>query len=83
MPHRYDEAWANSHASSAPSLIVHGANDEDIPIDITRAFLWRRRNHPEPPNLLEIPDAGHTDLMDPESPAALTVIDLVARLART
>jgi acetyl esterase/lipase len=82
MPHRYDEACANSHASSAPSLIVHGTNDEDVPIDLTRAFMWTRRNHPEPPSLLEIPDAGHMDLIDPESPAGLTVIDLVTRLAR-
>jgi pimeloyl-ACP methyl ester carboxylesterase len=83
MPRRYEEACANSHASSAPSLIAHGTNDEDVPIDITRTFLWTRRNHREPPSLLEIPDAGHMDLIDPESPAGLTVIDLVTRFART
>ena len=83
MPQRYDEACANSHAALAPSLIVHGTNDEDVPIDITRAFMWTRRNDPEPPNLLEIPDAGHMDLIDPESPAGLTVIDFVTRFLRT
>jgi acetyl esterase/lipase len=46
MPRRYDEAWAHSHASSALSLIVHGTNDEDIPIDITRAFPGRAETTP-------------------------------------
>ena len=79
LPYRYDEACANSNASLAPSLIVHGTNDEDVPIDITRAFLWTRRSDPEPPSLLEIPDAGHMDLIDPESPAGLAVIDFLNR----
>src|SRR6516165_9350344 len=79
MPHRYDEACANSHASLAPSLIVHGTNDEDVPIDITRALLWTRRSDPEPPSRLEIPDAGHMDLIDPELPAGLAVIDFLNR----
>lgn len=83
MSHRYDEACASSHAWLVPSLIVHGTNDEDVPIDITRAFMWTRRNDPEPPSLVEIPEAGHMDLIDPESPAGLTVIDFVTRCART
>jgi acetyl esterase/lipase len=82
MSGRYDEACASTHASSARRVIVHGTRDEDVPIDITRAFIRARQNDPEPPSLLEIPDAGHMDLIDPQSPVGLTVIDLVARLAR-
>jgi acetyl esterase/lipase len=82
MPSRYDEACASSHASSAPRVLVHGTEDEDVPIDIARAFMWTRQNDPQPPILLEIPDAGHMDLIDPDSPAGLTVIDFVTRLAR-
>jgi acetyl esterase/lipase len=82
MPSRYDEACASSHAASALRFIVHGTKDEDVPIDIARAFMQARQNDPERPNLLEILDAGHMDLIDPESPAGLVVIDLVTRLAR-
>jgi len=46
IPHRYEEASGNSHASLAPSLMVHGRNDADVPFDITRAFMWTRRNDP-------------------------------------
>jgi len=82
MPSRYDEACASSHASSTLRVFVHGTKDEDVPIDITRAFMLARQNDPERPRLLEIRDAGHMDLIDPESPAGLTVLDLVTRLAR-
>ena len=82
MPSRYDEACASSHAVSARRFIVHGTKDEDVPIDIARAFLLARQNDPERPSLLEIPNIGHMDLIDPESPAGSTVIDLITRLAR-
>src|SRR5271169_1147978 len=75
MPSRYDEACAGSLAVSARRFIVHGTKDEDVPIDIARAFMLARQNDPEPPSLLEIPDAGHMDLIDPNSPAGSTVID--------
>jgi acetyl esterase/lipase len=81
MPSRYDEACASKHASSTRRIIVHGTKDEDVPIDITRKFMQARRSDPEQPSLLEIPDADHMDLIDPESPAGLTVIDLVTQLA--
>ena len=82
LPSRYDQACASSHGSSARRFIVHGTKDEDVPIGITRAFMLARQDDAERPSLLEIPDAGHMDLIDPESPAGLTVIDLVTRLAR-
>jgi hypothetical protein len=44
--------------------------------------MLARHNDPEPPSLFEIPDAGHMDLINPESPAGLTVIELVTRLAQ-
>ena len=82
VPSRYDEACASSHASSSRRVIVHGTKDEDVPIGITRAFMQARQNDPVRPSVLEIPNAGHMDLIDPESPAGLIVIDLVTRLAR-
>jgi acetyl esterase/lipase len=82
LPSRYDEACASSHASSKRRLIVHGMNDEDVPFEIARAFMRARQNDPARPTLLEIANAGHMDLIDPDSPAGLTVIELVNRLAR-
>jgi len=81
MRARYDEACSSLHASPTHCVIVHGTKDEDVPIEVSRAYMRARQNDPEPPSLLEVPNAGHMDLIDPESPAGLTVIDLVTRLA--
>jgi acetyl esterase/lipase len=83
VPGRYDEACAGSHPSSVRRVIVHGTDDEDVPISVARAYIRVRRNDPEPPSLLELPKTGHMDLIDPESPACRTVMDLVTRFART
>jgi acetyl esterase/lipase len=82
VPGRYDEACASTRRLLVPCIIVHGANDEDVPIEISQPFVRTRQNDPKPPTLLEIPSAGHMDLIDPESPAGITVIDLATRLAR-
>jgi pimeloyl-ACP methyl ester carboxylesterase len=81
MPSRYDEA-CSSRPSSIRRVLMHGTKDEDVPIEISRAFIEARQNDPERPGLVELPDAGHMDLIDPESPAGIIVLDLVARLAR-
>jgi acetyl esterase/lipase len=82
VPSRYAEGCASSHAFSTRGVIVHGTKDEDVPINIARAFIQVRQNDPQRPSLLEIPNAGHMDLIDPQSPAGLIVIDLITRLAR-
>ena len=60
-------------------MLVHGTADEDVPIAISQTFVNARSNDPDPPTLIEIPNAGHMDLIDPESPAGLMVLDLVLR----
>jgi dipeptidyl aminopeptidase/acylaminoacyl peptidase len=78
----YDEACPSNRASLVSTLIVHGTEDEDVPIQISRTFVDARKNNPEPPKLVEIPGAGHMDLIDPKSPAGIMVVDLIVQLAR-
>jgi acetyl esterase/lipase len=82
MPDRYDEACPSNRASHASTLIVHGTEDEDVPIQISRSFVNARKNDPEPPKLVEIPGAGHMDLIDPKSPAGVTVLKLIFQHAK-
>jgi dipeptidyl aminopeptidase/acylaminoacyl peptidase len=81
IPDRYDEACASTHTSSTHRQVVHGVGDEDVPIDIARAYVWTRQNDLDPPRLLEIQDTGHMDMIDPKSLAGLIVIDMMSRLA--
>jgi acetyl esterase/lipase len=82
-PGRYDEACPSKCASSLPRVLVHGTEDEDVPIAISRAFVEARRNDPVPPTLIEIPDAKHMDLIDPESVAGAKVMEIVLRLVNS
>lgn len=79
-PERYAEACPSRHSSSVRRALVHGTEDEVVPIAISRAFVEARKNDPEPPSLIEIPNAKHMDLIDPESPAGAKVIEIVLGL---
>ena len=62
VPERY--AVADPAALPPPPVpvtLVHGTADTQVPADMSRAFGVGR--------LVEIPGAGHFDLIDPESPA--------------
>ncbi len=78
-PERYDEACASKRESSVPRVLVHGTDDEDVPIAISRAFVAAHGEDPVPPTLIEIPNARHMDLIDPETSAGRKVIEIVLR----
>lgn len=63
-----------------PVTILHGDDDELVPIDLSRGYA---RTHART-RLVELPDAGHFALIDPQSPAwaaVLTAIEAAADLA--
>jgi acetyl esterase/lipase len=78
-PDRYDEACPSKHGSAVPQVLVHGSQDEVVPIVISQAFVEARSKDPVPPTLIEIPNAKHMDLIDPESSATNKVIEIVLR----
>lgn len=78
-PDRYDEACPSQRESPVPRVLVHGSEDEDVPIAISRAFVAVHGEDPVPPTLIEIPNAAHMDLIDPETSAGRKVIEIVLR----
>ena len=79
-PDRYDEACASRYRPLVRTVIIHGSRDADVPIALSQAFVQARKNDPEPPSLIEMPDAGHMVLVDPQSPAGSMVIEVVRRM---
>ena len=62
VPDRYAAADpAALPAPPVPVTLVHGSDDDTVPPEMSRAFAAGR--------LVEIPGAGHFDLIDPQSPA--------------
>jgi acetyl esterase/lipase len=82
VPERYQAACASQRAGSVRRIVVHGGNDKIVPISISRAFVEDRKGDPVPPTLIEIPSAGHFDLIDPESDAWPIVLEVVLQLLR-
>jgi acetyl esterase/lipase len=71
VPERY--AVADPAALPAPPVpvtLVHGVEDDTVPLRMSQAFATGR--------LVEIPGAGHFDLIDPQSPAWLRVLSVLA-----
>lgn len=63
-----------------PQRLVHGINDDIIPIDISRRYRDAKRNLGEPVQLIEVANAGHFELIDPRTAAWKTVESTVRDL---
>jgi pimeloyl-ACP methyl ester carboxylesterase len=57
-------------ARPVPVTLVHGTDDDTVPLRMSQAFTAGR--------LVEIPGAGHYDLIDPQSPAWPQVLSVLA-----
>jgi acetyl esterase/lipase len=54
---------------AVPQLIVHGTVDDVVPIAMSRAYERAARASGDEIELLEIPDAGHMDMLEPSGAA--------------
>jgi acetyl esterase/lipase len=71
VPERYAVADpAGLPAPPVPVTLVHGIDDDTVPLRMSQAFTAGR--------LVEIPGAGHFDLIDPQSSAWPRVLSVLA-----
>ncbi|MGD0824371.1 MAG: alpha/beta hydrolase [Terriglobales bacterium] len=70
VPEHYREA--DPMALSIPQArqwLLHGSEDETVPLDFSRNYVAQKKKAGESAQLLEIPHAGHFELMDPAANA--------------
>ena len=65
----------------APVRIVHGAADVIVPLAQSRRFVMRSNAGGTAVTLVEVPGAGHFDLVAPQSTAWPAVLDAIRSLA--
>jgi acetyl esterase/lipase len=53
----------------ARQWLLHGSEDDTVPPEISRDYVMQKKKAGESAELLEIPHAGHFDLIDPTSEA--------------
>jgi acetyl esterase/lipase len=63
-----------------PQLLVHGVDDPNVPIELSRRYAERARNYGDPLDLLEMPGTGHFELIDPRLLQGLAVLERVERM---
>jgi dipeptidyl aminopeptidase/acylaminoacyl peptidase len=61
-------------------VLIHGAKDDVVPVDFSRTYLQLKKEHGEHVKLIEIPNAGHYELIDPESQEWAQVSQAVQKL---
>ena len=67
IPSRYQDADARNHASSVLRCLVHGEQDDTVPISMSYSYLKARGADKPDIVLVKIKDANHFDLIDPDS----------------
>lgn len=82
-PAVYAAADAALHPASVSRILIHGTQDDVVPIALSRSFIQKRRADAGKVELVELADATHFDLIDPASHAWPTVLATVRGLLQS
>ncbi|HEU5402711.1 MAG TPA: alpha/beta hydrolase [Terriglobales bacterium] len=69
IPSIYEAADPRHHASSVQRCLIHGEQDDTVPMPLSYSYLQARGADKPDIVLVKIKDANHFDLIDPESPS--------------
>ncbi len=78
-PLEYGTACPSKHAMKTRATIVHGTEDDVVPIRLSREFLEARKA--DGVRLLELAATGHMELIDPEDRVFETLCEELNRLS--
>jgi acetyl esterase/lipase len=67
VPDHYREASPAELDIGCKQLLIHGTDDDIVPVQISRDYARQKQQKKESATLLEIPKAGHFDIVDPDS----------------
>ncbi len=76
VPDRFAQADPAALTPSTPVVLVHGTDDDDVPVEVARSYL-RSAGRRADVRLVELP-VEHFGVIDPRSPAWASVLDGVA-----
>ena len=79
-PHAYAAADPAHPPSATPRVLIHGVEDDVVPVSLSRAFARARGEDAGKVELIELPNVSHMDVIDPASAAWPVVLDAVQRL---
>jgi acetyl esterase/lipase len=69
VPQVYENACPSRNQSMVQRILLHGTNDEIVPLSISKEFEEARQHDPGTVWFMKLDEADHFDLIDPESRA--------------
>jgi pimeloyl-ACP methyl ester carboxylesterase len=69
VPEHYHEASPAELDIHTRQLLIHGSDDDIVPVSMSRDYVKHKQRKHEHVSLLEIPKAGHFEIIDPKSSA--------------
>jgi pimeloyl-ACP methyl ester carboxylesterase len=71
VPEHYAEAdpMEEQIPHATKQWLIHGTSDEVVPAQLSRDYVTQKKGKGEDVVLVEIPNAGHFDLINPNSDA--------------
>jgi acetyl esterase/lipase len=67
VPEHYHEASPAQLDIHCKQLLIHGSEDDIVPVAMSRDYVKRKQQKKEDVALLEIPKVGHFEIVDPDS----------------
>ena len=67
VPDHYREASPTELDIHCRQLLIHGTDDDIVPVTMSGEYVKLKRQKNEDASLLEIPKVGHFEIVDPES----------------
>ncbi len=67
VPDRFAAADPALRPARPLRLLIHGTDDQIVPLELSRAFLSSRSLDPVPPRLIELPGGDHFTVIDPQA----------------
>jgi acetyl esterase/lipase len=81
VPERYAAADpARSVPSGVPTIIVHGTEDDRVPLEVSRSYVAAAREAGADASLIELPNTEHFAVIDPRAAVWSTVLGALRRL---
>jgi acetyl esterase/lipase len=81
VPDRYASASpAERTPIGVPLLLVHGLDDDVVPVEQSRTLAERAEAAGDTVDLVEVPHTGHFEHLDPTTPAWTPVVDFLDRV---
>jgi acetyl esterase/lipase len=80
VPEHYADADPMRRAITAEQWLFHGDKDIDVPAEQSREYFEHKKAAPENVHLVELKDADHYDVINPDSDAGRAIVRRVEQL---